>query len=168
MIFEGPLQPKLFSGTSTTMAHSTVGWAVARGAPDAHTGVLAGTYSQPSPARTHAGWFCASIRVTAVPIPSDGMLQWCNIAEDVDPSLCHGRHLLLLGSSQVLQEASSARQGQTLAGSMVKMGMDKPHHTAPHNEPRVGPIRNKIFGMSHTVAGSTHGPSHLQALQRDG
>lgn len=109
MIFEGPLQPELFNGTSTTTAPSTMGWAGARGAPNAHVGLLVGTYSQPSPAHTHAAWFCARIRVAAVPIPSDGMLQWCNIAEDVDPSLGHGRHLLLLGSSQVLQEASSAR-----------------------------------------------------------
>lgn len=104
-------------------------------------------------APTYAGCLCAWLRGAAVPVPQERsrMLQR-SIAEDVKPSLGHGRDLLLLGCSQVLQEASSVRQGQMLAGSKPGTGMmgttSKPRHVTLHSQPPETPC------TSHTTAGT--------------
>lgn len=94
-----------------------------------------GTHASAAP--TYTEWLHPRLRGAAVPVPrkSGGMLQ-CSIAKDIKPSLGHGRDLLLLGCSQVLQEASSARQEWTLAGSKAGMGtMGKPCHATLHSQP---------------------------------
>lgn len=156
-------------GTSTSMAPSIMGQ---RGHchPLPDPGGHRGTCSDPIPAHTHAGWLRPGLRGAAVPIPSDEMLR-SNIAEDVEPSLGHGGDLLLLGSSQVLQEASSARQGQPSAGGTRGQGRwGRANHTTWHHTAstvRAGSC-TKTPGTSRTTAGSIHAPSCLQALQRDG
>lgn len=110
-----------------------------------------GTHTPAAP--TYAGCLCAWLRGAAVPVPQERsrMLQR-SIAEDVKPSLGHGRDLLLLGCSQVLQEASSVRQGQMLAGSQAGTGMmgttSKPRHVTLHSQPPETPC------TSHTTAGT--------------
>lgn len=110
-----------------------------------------GTHTLATP--TCVGCLQAGLRGTAVPVPSEsgGMLQ-CSITEDIEPSLGHGRDLLLLGCSQILQEASSVRQRQMLGRSKAGTGMTGTmgkscHTTQPgpqHRNPLPGPhnIRN--------------------------
>lgn len=97
--------------------------------------------THPLAAPTYAGWLHPRLSSAALPVPPDssGTLQR-SIAEDIEPSLGHGRDLLLLGCGQVLQEAGSARQGWTLArrkAGMATMGTTgKPHHATLHSQPR--------------------------------
>lgn len=87
-------------------------WDGDRGATNPHPRDLdeLGTHTLAAP--TYAGWLHPGIRgaVVSFPCKSSRMLQ-CSIAEDIEPSLGHGRDLLPLGCSQVLQKASSARWG---------------------------------------------------------
>lgn len=130
----------------------------ARGTTNTHPQILVG--SNPIPARTHAGWLRPRLRGAAVPIPSGEMLR-SNIAEDLEPSLGHGGDLLLLGSSQVLQEASSAGQGQPSAGDTRGQGRwGRANHTTWHHTAsttRAG-SGTKTPGTSRTTAGSIHAP----------
>lgn len=96
----------------------------------------AGTHTLAAP--TYAGCLHPGLKGAAVPVPckSGGTLQR-SIAEDIELCLGHRRDFLLLGCSQVLQEASSARQGRMLARSKAGTGtLGKPRHATQHSQPR--------------------------------
>lgn len=111
---EGTTSPsKALCVTETSM-----GWGP-RGHPKDPDELGAHTLAAP----TYAGWLHPRIRsaVVSFPCKSSRMLQ-CGITEDIEPSLGHGRDLLLLGCSQVLQKASSARWGGCWLGAKQGWG----------------------------------------------
>lgn len=121
-----------------------------------------GTHMPAAP--TYAGWHHPRLRDAAVPVPreSGGMLQH-GITEDIKPFLGHGRDLLLLGCGQVLQEASSARQGWMLAGSKAGMGTKgQPHHATLHSQPR----STETPCTGHTTSGTQRIQTPLRLAER--